>query len=84
MNSTAWYTPTPSEIDFLTVEAIAALGAGNSRSVYDWIEDNKRIEEAKYNVSPKLCGQSLKRNAEAGRIIRHGRTAAAKHTLPPA
>jgi hypothetical protein len=84
MTSTTYYTPTPSELDRVTVEAIAALGAGNSRSVYDWIADNARIDGAHYSVSPKLCGQSLKRNAEAGRVIRHGKNSASRHTLPSA
>ena len=84
MTTTAYHTPTPSELDSVTVEAIAALGAGNSRSVYAWIADKARIDGARYNVSPKLCGQSLKRNAEAGRVIRHGKSAAARHTLPSA
>lgn len=68
--------PTPCDLDRMTVEAIAALGVGNSRSVFDWVVENYRAA-----VSPRDCGQSLKRNAEAGRVIRHGKNAAAKHTL---
>ena len=84
MTTTTYHNPTPTELDRVTVKAIAALGAGNSRSVYGWISDNARIDGAHYNVSPKQCGQSLKRNAEAGLVIRHGKNAAARHTLPPA
>lgn len=75
-----YYDPTKTQLDALTLKAIVALGSGNSRSVFDWIAARARHNGARYNVSPRDCGQSLKRNADSGIIIRHGATAAAQHT----
>ena len=74
-----YYNPTTTELDALTLQAIAALGSGNSRDVYGWIS-GRRHNDAPYNVSPRDCAQSLKRNAEAGLVIRHGKSGAAQHT----